>query len=162
MYLTTGLMLKMVLEQILLDSSSLILENSSRTSHLTLGSLIAAKPTELSCVYFGFRPLILPLKVLAFRPLLWDSSISCSPHTLLHAAHTSSSSYRSREWKSISVPVRQVISLMADIRKALRLMWLPPKQQEAQSSSKDLCFIPCLKTKQRELLFNSPLLSLWA
>lgn len=26
----------------------------------------------------------------------------------------------------------------------------------------DLCFISCFKTKQRELLFNSPLLSLWA
>lgn len=48
----------------------MILENSSRTSHLTLGSLIAAKPAELSGAYFGFRPPMLPLKVLAFRAIL--------------------------------------------------------------------------------------------
>lgn len=47
----------------------MILENSSRTSRFTLGSLIAAKPEELSGVYFGFRPPMLPLKVLAFRAL---------------------------------------------------------------------------------------------
>ena len=47
----------------------MILENSSRTSHLTLRALIVAKPAELSGVYFGFRPPMLPLKVLAFRAL---------------------------------------------------------------------------------------------
>lgn len=47
----------------------MILENSSRTSHLTLASLIAAKPAELSGVYFGFRHLILFLKIVAFRAL---------------------------------------------------------------------------------------------
>lgn len=46
-----------------------MLENSSRTSHLALRSLIAAKPAELSGVCFGFRPPTLPLKVLAFRTL---------------------------------------------------------------------------------------------
>lgn len=47
----------------------MILENSSRTSHLTLRSLIAAKPAELSGVCFGFSPPVLPLKVLASRAL---------------------------------------------------------------------------------------------
>lgn len=139
----------------------MVLENSSRTLHLTVRSLIAAKWAELSGAYFGFMPPMLPPKLLAFRALLYGSPIRCGPHALLDVGHGSSSSYTSGEWKSISVPIRQVISLTA-YQKGTETNMTASQAARSIRLQQDLCVISCLKIKQRELLFNSPVLSLWA
>lgn len=144
MYLNTGLTLKMVLEQIL-DSGSMILENSSRTSHLTLRSLIAAKPAELSCLFWVQASHVAPKGSCIYGSFLGLSHLMCSPHALLHVAHASLSSYTSREWKSISVPIRQVISLM-EYQKGTEAN--VTASQAARSSSKTCVLYPASKPNE--------------